>query len=272
MLDAAVLCEDAKKEALGSGLLSQLRSSTSENLAVLTGRRAGNFTDRTNQCIWYALLPESYLVHASMHALLHVWHLRPACLNCAMNTLEPVRDRVHKAETSVNHRRHWCRFANMSLACLERLTAADADNCLSLVTSSVSEFTQGKRIGFPAVVLACVQLVRSEQLMQNRSTQICVEECLHLLMNLTHSGTGSAIVAEHRGIESLTEIVWNLSTSSPKSTSASESTKSAKVAPISSSEGEPTIPLVCLHLSVVLGARVKLLFMLRGAVRMLCAC
>lgn len=133
----------------------------------------------------------------------------------------------------------------MSLACLERLTAADEDNCLSLVTSSVSEFTRGKRTGFPAVALACVQLVRNEQLMANRSTQICVEECLHLLMNLTHSGTGSAIVAEHRGIESLTEIVWSLSTSSSKATEGPKNTKSAKVHSGDSTEGEPLL-LLCL--------------------------
>lgn len=54
MLDTTTLCEDAKTEAVGSGLLNQLRSIACENLAVLTGRRAGNFTDRTNSCMWYA--------------------------------------------------------------------------------------------------------------------------------------------------------------------------------------------------------------------------
>jgi hypothetical protein len=99
----------------------------------------------------------------------------------------------------------------MSLACLERLTAAHPENCLSLVTSSV-EFSRGKRTRFPAVPLACILLVRNKQLIANRATQICVEICLQLLMNLTHSGTGSGVVAEHKGIESLTEIVWHLST------------------------------------------------------------
>lgn len=55
MLDAAALCEHAKAEAVSSGLLNQLRNVACENLAVLTGRRAGNFTDRTNSCMWCAL-------------------------------------------------------------------------------------------------------------------------------------------------------------------------------------------------------------------------
>jgi hypothetical protein len=115
----------------------------------------------------------------------------------------------------------------MSLACLELLTAAHADNCLSLVNASV-EFTRGKRTGFPAVPLACGVLARNERLISNRATQICVETCLQLLMNLTHSKTGSAIVSELNGIESLTEIVWHLSTScsndGPRSTAGCNNT------------------------------------------------
>ena len=75
MFDAASLCEDAKKAALNSGLLNQLRSISSENLAVLTGRRPGNFTDRTNSCMW--CVPGSqelayYILLTSVHTLLHV--------------------------------------------------------------------------------------------------------------------------------------------------------------------------------------------------------
>lgn len=126
----------------------------------------------------------------------------------------------------------------MSLACLERLTAAHAENCLSVVTSNV-EFSKGKRTRFPAVPLACVLLVRNKQLITNRATQICVETCLQLLMNLTHSGTGSAIVAEHKGIEYLTEIVWHLSTSSSKD--GPENATSCKV----STNGMLLVPFDC---------------------------
>lgn len=103
----------------------------------------------------------------------------------------------------------------MSLACLEHLTAAHSDNCLNLVSSSV-EFSKGRRTGFPAAPLICVHLARNKQLMMNRATQICVETCLQLLMNLTHSSTGSAIVAEHKGVESLTQIVCHLSIVRPQ--------------------------------------------------------
>lgn len=76
MLDSAALCEHAKKEALESGILNQLKSVACENLAVLTGRRAGDFTDRTNSCMWYVFTP---LSDGSI-LLIIMAHIRMLCI------------------------------------------------------------------------------------------------------------------------------------------------------------------------------------------------
>lgn len=158
----------------------------------------------------------------------------------------------------------------MSLACLERLTAAHPENCLSLVTSSV-EFSRGKRSGFPAVPLACVLLVRNKQLIANRATQICVETCLQLLMNLTHSDTGSAIVNAHKGVESLAEIVWQLSTSCSKDAPAE--TTSSKVSGNGAGGDSLLLPVcICIVFHSILCMGLNHYSSLRDGITLLSAC
>jgi hypothetical protein len=53
MLDDVALCEATKPVAADAGLLHQLSRVAAENMAVLTGRRPPDFTDKTNACMWY---------------------------------------------------------------------------------------------------------------------------------------------------------------------------------------------------------------------------
>eukprot|EP00892_Ulva_mutabilis_P003717 jgi/Ulvmu1/1717/UM116_0031.1 len=100
-------------------------------------------------------------------------------------------------------------FANMALACLERVTAAHANNCQHLVTSRVKFGSDGV-VDFPSVPLFCAQFARIPQLMENQATQLCVATNLQLLMNLTHNTCGSDTVMALGGTYALAHLIAHL--------------------------------------------------------------
>lgn len=97
----------------------------------------------------------------------------------------------------------------MAQACLERVTGAHASNCEHLVTSR-AKFGSDGIVGFPAIPLSCAQFARVPQLMQNKATQLCIATNLQLLMNITHSTSGSDCVMALGGIYALSHLIWHL--------------------------------------------------------------